>query len=111
MFGTELGFPELQRLLEERQGQVQLPGSLIRRARLFMLVSVSGCSGPSLAFLSFSVSSIERQGQVQLPGSLIRHGEVVHADECVGMFGAELGFPELERLLESGRARSSFPAS
>ena len=31
--------------------------------------------------------------------------------ERVGMIGAELGFLELERLLESGRARSSFPAA
>ena len=50
MIGAELGFLELERLLEERQGQVQLPGSLIATARLFMLVSVSGWSGPSLAF-------------------------------------------------------------
>ncbi len=27
--GSQLGFPELECLLEERQGQVQLPGSLI----------------------------------------------------------------------------------
>ena len=26
MIGAELGFPELERLLVERQGQVQLPG-------------------------------------------------------------------------------------
>ena len=42
MIGAELGFPELERLLEERQGQVQLPGILISQARLFMLPSVSG---------------------------------------------------------------------
>ena len=38
-----LAFSELERLLVERQGQVQLPGRPdSRRARLPMLVSVSG---------------------------------------------------------------------
>ena len=30
MVGSELRFHELQRLLEQWQGQVQLPGSLVR---------------------------------------------------------------------------------
>ncbi len=34
MIGAELGFPELERLLEERQGQVQLPGILIRQGEV-----------------------------------------------------------------------------
>ena len=50
--GTQLGLHELERFLEQRQGQVQLSGSLVAHARLFMLVSVSGWSGPSLAFLT-----------------------------------------------------------
>ncbi len=37
MFGAELGFKELERLLVERQGQVQLPGSLIRQDVLRLL--------------------------------------------------------------------------
>ena len=69
MFGSELGFPELQRLLVERQGQVQLPGSLVRPARLFMLASVSGWSGPSLAFLSFSVSSKSGRARSSFPAA------------------------------------------
>ena len=57
MVGAELRFLKLQRLLEERQGSACRPSGSVAQARLFMLMSVSGWSGPSLAFLSFSVSS------------------------------------------------------
>ena len=76
-----------------------------------MLVSVSGWSGPSLAFTELQRLLEERQGQVQLPGSLIRHGEVVHAGERVGMVGAELRFLELQRLLEKRQGQVQLPGS
>ena len=51
----------------------------------------------------------KRQGQVQLPGSLISQGKVVHAQERVGMIGAELGFLELERLLDERKGQVQLP--
>ena len=57
MFGAELGFPELERLLEERQGQVQLPGSLIRPGEVVHAGERVGMVGAELGFLSLSVSS------------------------------------------------------
>ncbi len=84
MVGAELGFPELQRLLEERQGQVQLPGSLIRRGEVVHAAERVGMFGAELGFRELQRLLQERQGQVQLPGSLVRRGEVVHAGERVG---------------------------
>ena len=110
MVGAELRFPELERLLEERQGQVQLRRpSRYAAARLFMLTSVSGWSGPSLAFVSLSVSSKSGRARSSFPACLIRPGEVVHAGERVGMVGAELGFHELERLLEERQGQVQLP--
>ena len=90
MFGAEFGFHELQRLLEERQGQVRASRQpAIRHGEIVMIVSVSGSSGPSFAF-EFQRLLEERQGQVPLPGIPIRLGEVVHAGERVGIVGAEV---------------------
>ena len=74
-----------------------------------MLWSVSGWSGPSLAFMSLSVSSRSGRARSSFPAFMIRHGEVVHADERVGMVGAELGLPELERLLEERQGQVQLP--
>jgi hypothetical protein len=81
MFGAELGFPELQRLLEERQGQVPLPGSLIRLSEVVHTVERVGMFGTELGFAELQRLLEERQGQVALPGIMIRQGEVVHAGE------------------------------
>jgi hypothetical protein len=51
MFGAELGFHELQRLLEERQGQVLLPGSLIRISEVVHAGERVGMVGAKLGFL------------------------------------------------------------
>ena len=72
MFGAELGFPELQRLLEERQGQVQLPGMPIRHGEVVHAAERVGMFGAELGFLELQRLLEERQGQVQLPGILIR---------------------------------------
>ncbi len=79
MIGAELGFRELERLLEERQGQVQLPGILIRHGKVVHARERVGMIGAELGFLELERLLEERQGQVQLPGILICHGEVVHA--------------------------------
>ena len=42
MVGAKLGFPELERLLVERQGRSSLPAVLICRREVAMLASVSG---------------------------------------------------------------------
>jgi len=70
MFGTELDFPKLQRLLQEAaRPRSSFPVSLYAFARLFHAGERAGdVRGPSLAFMSFSVSLEERHGQVQLPG-------------------------------------------
>ena len=111
MIGAELGFLELERLLEKRQGQVQLSGSVIRRGEVAHARERLGMIGAKFRFPELERLLEKRQGQVQLAGSLIRHGKVVHARERVGMFGAELGFLSLSVSSKSGRARSSFPAS
>ncbi len=69
MIGAELGFPELERLLEERQGQVQLPGSLIRHGKVVHARERVGMIGAELGFPELERLLVERQGQVQLPGS------------------------------------------
>ncbi len=66
---SELGFAELQRLLEERQGQVQLPGSLIRQGEVVHAGERVGMFGAELGFPELQRLLEERQGQVQLPGS------------------------------------------
>ena len=76
-----------------------------------MLVRVSGWSGPSLAFLSSSVSSNSGRARSSLPGGLVAAGEVVHAGERVGVVGAELGLPSASVSSNSGRAWSSWPAA
>ena len=111
MVGAELGFPELERLLEERQGQVQLPGSLIATARLFMLRERVGMVGAELGFLELERLLEERQGQVQLPGSLIRQARLFMLASVSGWSGPSLAFVSLSVSSKSGRARSSFPAS
>ena len=70
MVGAELGFPELERLLEERQGQVQLPGIPIRHGEVVHARERVGMVGAELGFLELERLLEERQGQVQLPGSL-----------------------------------------
>ena len=79
MFGAELGFPELQRLLEERQGQVQLAGILYADGQVVHARERVGMFGAELGFLELQRLLEERQGQVQLAGSQVGHGEVVHA--------------------------------
>ena len=63
-----------------------------------MLPSVSGWSGPSFAFASASVSSWSFSAR-RLAGVDVAGGEVVHADERVGVVGAELRLPQRQRLL------------
>jgi len=53
VFGAELGLPQGQRLLVEVEGVGVLAQGIV--AKLYMLRSVSGCSGPSLAFFSATV--------------------------------------------------------
>ena len=111
MVGTELRLLELQRLLEERQGQVQLPGILIRSREVVHAGERVGMVGPSFAFVSLSVSSKSGRARSSFPASPIRHGEVVHAGERVGMVGPSFAFVSFSVSSKSGRARSSFPAS
>ena len=68
-----------------------------------MLVSVSGWSGPSLAFRSFSVSSKSGRARSSFAGGRYALGQVVHARERVGVVGAELGRASLTGLLEADR--------
>ena len=110
MVGAELRFRELQRFLEERQGQVQLPGLDTPRRGCSCCERV-GMVGAELRFHELQRLLEQRQGQVQLSGILIRRGEVVHAGERVGMVGAKLRFLSFSVSSRSGRARSSFPAS
>ena len=63
-----------------------------------MLVSVSGWSGPSLAFFSVRVSSWSLRASACRP-RVVDVGQVVHARERVGVVGAELGLPQRQRLL------------
>ena len=55
--GPQLGGPQPERLFEEWQRPVHLPGGLVAPARLFMDVRVSGWSAPNLAVINLSVSS------------------------------------------------------
>ena len=60
-----------------------------------MLWSVSGWSGPSLAFRSVERLLVQLEGVGDAGrASLVAAGEVVHALERVGVVGAELGFRE-----------------
>ena len=68
MIGAELGFRELERFLEERQGQVRLPGSLISRGEVVHASERVRMIGAELGFLELERLLEERQGQVQLPG-------------------------------------------
>ena len=51
MIGAELGFLELERLLEKRQGQVQLPGILIGHGKVVHAHERVGMIGAKLGFL------------------------------------------------------------
>ena len=64
-----------------------------------MLASVSGWSGPSLAFRSASVSSWSFSASACRPRSVVAGGQVVHALERVGVVGAQLGLAQRQRLL------------
>ena len=60
-----------------------------------MLPSVSGWSGPSLAFFRASVSSWSLRASACRPRACVAVGQVVHALERVGVVGAEV--PAVER--------------
>ena len=75
------------------------------------MVIVSGWSGPNLDSVKLERLLQQRQRQLRLAGSPIRLTEEGHALQRVGMIGAELGLPDLERLSSSGRAKSALPAS
>ena len=109
--GAELGLPQRQRLLEERQGPVQLPGVLVARGEVVHAGEGVGVVGAELGFVERQRLLEERQGPVQLPGGLVARREVVHAREGVGVVGAELGLPPGSVSSKSGKARSSFPAA
>ena len=68
-----------------------------------MLSSVSGWSGPSLAFRSLSASSKCGMASFSRSPVHIGHGEVVHALEGVGVVGAERRLPHGQRPREQLR--------
>ena len=47
----------------------------------------------------------ERQGQIKPAGIFVGRGEVMHDLERAGVVGAEVGFHELERILQSRQDR------
>ena len=64
------------------------------------MVSVSGWSGPSFDVISLRVSSCSAIASVRSPSSTVGGSEVIAVDERVGVVGADLQRPQLERLLE-----------
>ena len=109
--GAQLRLRQRQRLLEELQRPVVLAGVGIAEARLLMLASVSGWSGPSFAFSQCQRLLVELQRPVDLAGVGIAVGEVVHAGERVGVVGAELRLRSASVSSRSFSARSSWPAA
>ena len=100
MVGAELGLSELQRLLIERQGQVQLPGSPIgtRRGCSWLRACRDG-RGRAWFSQSFSVSSNSGRARSSFPAASYAKARLFMHRERVGMVGAELGLLKLERLL------------
>ena len=84
-----MGFHELQRLLPERQSQVQLPGNPIRSGEIAHADERLRMAGAELRFLELQLLFAEPQGQVELPGRVVGHGEAVHGFQRVGMISAE----------------------
>ena len=79
-----------------------------------MLASVSGWSGPSLAFMKRQRLFAELEGLGVPAEGGVAGGQVVHARERVGVVGAELGFLQRQRLFvelegvgDAGRGRRS----
>ena len=97
--GAELGLPQRQRLLEERQGLVQLPGGLVAIRQVVHALEGVGVVGAELGLHQGQRLLEKRQGLVQLPGVLVAQRQVVHAGEGVGVVGAELGLHPGQRLL------------
>ena len=101
MVGAELGFPELQRLLVERQGQVQLAGQ--RRVAAGEVVHAGervGVVGAELGLPELQRLLEERQGQVQLPGGPVASARLFMLVSVSGWSGPSLAFLQLQRLLE-----------
>src|SRR6516162_6916199 len=65
-----------------------------------MALSVWGWSGLSRALRSLSVSSYSGTARSSCSGLHVGPGEVVHALECVEMFGAEPGLAQREQVLQ-----------
>ena len=76
-----------------------------------MLTSVSGWSGPSLAFVQLQRLLVQPGASACRPQVGVADGEVVHARQRVGVVGAELGLPQLERLLVQRQRSACRPGS
>ena len=80
----------LERAPEERLGLAIAALGIDRaNARLFTLISVSGCSLPSTRSLASSARLIERLGLAVAALGLIQRRQIVHASKRIGMLLAE----------------------
>ena len=71
MVGPELGLSQLQRLLEQRQGQVQFTGVLVGARQVVHAVERVGVVGAELGLPELERLLEQRQGQVELAGGLV----------------------------------------
>ena len=98
--GAELRLQEAQRLLIQRQGPVELTGSLIVLSEVVHADECVGVVGAELGLPSAPASpQTAAAPRSSLPARHVADSEVVHADECVGVVGAELRLPQRQRLL------------
>ena len=76
-----------------------------------MLMSVSGWSGPSFAFWSFSVSSQSGRARSSFPAARYAWARLFMLVSVSGWSGPSFAFESFSASSKSGRARSSFPAA
>ena len=105
--GPELRLHPLDDRLEQRDRLGVPPDSEYAPARLLRLASVIGWSAPSFDSASLSAGT-SRAVALSYRSAEVGGGEVVAAPERVGVVGAELRFPLLERRLVARSPRRPF---
>ena len=84
MIGAELGLAALEGFLEERQGQIELPGGLVAERQVVHAVKRAWVIGPALGLRELEGFLEKRQGQIELAGGQVTGRQVAHAVSVSG---------------------------
>ena len=94
--GTELGLLEVERTLEQHDRLVPLTGIPEGQGEILRAGEAIRMFTSELRRPGCQRSLEERYGEVPPAGGLVGQCERVLAGECLGIIGAEFGFPKIQ---------------